>query len=230
MNKGVFISGTDTGVGKTEVSLAIMRALQRKGMRVNAMKPVSAGCKLENGVLINPDAARLQRQSADKLTITEINRYAFEPAIAPHIAAEEAGVAISLDQLYADYVNIQQISDRVVVEGAGGWFVPLSFSQTMEQLAQRLALPVILVVGVRLGCLNHALLTYQAIKASGLSCIGWVANVINPDMLRSAENCETLAAMMDCPCLAVIPYLERADVDSVCSFLRQDGLALLQDL
>jgi dethiobiotin synthetase len=184
--RGIFITGTDTGVGKTLVAVAVLQSLVRSGQRVVGMKPVAAG--IEPGEPVNADVAALQRAGNVDAPLAERNPYAFEPAIAPHLAARESGVTIDLDVIAHAHARLALRADVVVVEGAGGVRVPLSNDHDMLGIAQRLALPVLLVVGIRLGCLNHALLSADAINARGLRCAGWVANRIDPRM-PAADAC-----------------------------------------
>jgi len=213
--QGYFITGTDTDVGKTWISLGMIEALKRQGCKVGVMKPVSAGCETTSDGLRNEDAVRLQRHSNVELDYDVINPYAFEPAIAPHIAAAEAGILIDIETLHNGLQTIAAQSDCVVVEGAGGWQVPLNDFQTMTDLAKRLELPVVLVVGLRLGCLNHALLSVEAIRASGLPLAGWVVNQLSPQMDHMEENIRTLEQMIDTPLLGYIPWLATLDVAAI---------------
>ena len=192
MTKGVFITGTDTGVGKTTIALALMRALQDKGLRVVGMKPVASGCEQTPQGLRNDDAVKLLAQSSAPLPYEWINPYAFEPPIAPHIAAEKIGVTIDINVIRGCYEKIARQVDIVIVEGAGGWLAPINNEQTMADVAVALELPVINVVAIRLGCLNHALLTNDAVANSGATLIGWVANVMDRESLTIKENIETL--------------------------------------
>jgi dethiobiotin synthetase len=203
----VFVTGTDTDVGKTRISVAIIELLQRQGKRVAAMKPIASGCELTIDGLRNDDALQLSQQANVELPYQLINPYAFEPAIAPHIAAEQVGTAIDLALIRQNFDLIQQQSDAVVVEGAGGWLVPLNQTETMADLAINLDLPVILVVDIRLGCINHALLTVKAIESTGLKLQGWIANNFgyNP---QSIEIVETLTQRIWAPCLGYVPRLE----------------------
>ena len=177
---GYFITGTDTGIGKTVVTLGLMRWLQDRGRRVAAMKPVASGCERTPQGLRNEDALQLQQQASMPLDYDVVNPYAFEPPIAPHIAASQAGVQIELDIIRQGVRLLAEHADLVCVEGVGGWLVPLNGEESVADLAVSLGLGVVLVVGMRLGCLNHALLTAQAIQASGASLAGWVANCLPP--------------------------------------------------
>jgi dethiobiotin synthetase len=205
--KGVFITGTDTGVGKTAYACALLQALRCKDHSVAAMKPVASGAEWQDGQLRNSDALALQQAAGGDQSYAQINPYCFAPAIAPHLAAAEAGVQIGLAPLRAACEQLRQQAEIVVVEGVGGWLVPLNDRETVADLALVLQLPIVLVVGMRLGCLNHALLTAQAIEATGLQLAGWVANVIEPDMPALTENLATLRARLPAPLLDVIPYL-----------------------
>lgn len=198
--RGVFVTGTDTGVGKTRVAVALIRALRGQGLRVAAMKPVSAGSAPGE---LNEDVAALLQASNVVADLCDVNPYAFAPAIAPHIAAHQAGMRIELDVIAAAYSRLAVASDVVVVEGAGGWRVPLNETEDTADLAQRLGLPVVLVVGLRLGCLNHALLTAGSIVHRSLPWAGWVGNHVDPAMSCPAENIEALRARLPAPCLGV---------------------------
>lgn len=215
MTWGYFITGTDTDVGKTVVSLGLVAALQRQGYNVGVMKPLSAGCSATAEGLRNSDALKLQRQASAPLPYEAINPYAFAPAIAPHIAAAEQGVRVDIETVQRHYRTIAAQSDCVIVEGAGGWQVPLNDFQTIADLAKRLQLPVILVVGMKLGCISHALLTVDSIRRHGLPLAGWIANQLSPGMERLEENVTTLRQWIEAPLLGNIPYLESCEADSV---------------
>jgi dethiobiotin synthetase len=204
---GYFVTGTDTGIGKTVVTLGLMRLLQERGLRVAGMKPVASGCERTPQGLRNEDALQLQRQASMPLDYAEVNPYAFEPPIAPHIAAREAGVRIGLDVIRAGMRRLAVVSDAVCVEGVGGWLVPLNERETVADLAGRLGLDVILVVGMRLGCLNHALLTARSIEAAGLPLAGWVANCLPPEPDYLQENITALKSGLSAPLLGVVPPL-----------------------
>lgn len=208
MSLGYFITGTDTGIGKTTVSCALLHAFSAQGHTVVGMKPVAAG--RENGVW--QDVEHLKAASNIKLPQALINPYAFEEPIAPHIAAQQTGVEINPQVIQQACQRLMAAADVVIVEGVGGFKVPLSVSGTVEQrydtgdLAKLLDLPVILVAGIRLGWLNHTLLTAQAIQSAGLRLAGWVANTIDPTMLQSKANIQTLTEWLDCPPLGILPY------------------------
>ena len=219
MVQGYFVTGTDTEVGKTWVSVGLIALLKQRGLRVAAMKPVSAGCSVTAEGLRNDDALWLQRYANVDLAYDEVNPYALLPPIAPHIAAAEIGVCIDIQQLRSVFETMAGRTDRVIVEGAGGWRVPLNERQTMADLAQVLGLPVILVVGIRLGCINHALLSADAIALSGLPLAGWVANRVDKDCRAADENIEAIAQRVDAPLLGVIPYMADFDAEGVARHL-----------
>ncbi|MBK9346072.1 MAG: dethiobiotin synthase [Burkholderiales bacterium] len=185
---GLFVTGTDTGVGKTLISAALLHALAAHYPRVVGMKPVAAGTELVNGVQANDDVLALRAASTVQVDPALDNPVLLPDPVSPHIAARRAGVQITVAQLVGAYQALRLQADAVVVEGAGGFLVPLSDTETGADLARALALPVVLVVGLRLGCLNHALLTAQAIAASGLTLVGWVANHVDASMLAQADN------------------------------------------
>jgi len=206
VGNGVFVTGTDTGCGKTEVSLGLIRCLQRRGSVVLGMKPVASGAELRHGELRNPDALRLQAQSSRDLPYAAVNPYAFAPAIAPHLAAQQAGVRIERETIYRGYAALAAQADWVVVEGVGGWRVPLGADFDTADLAVALDLPVLLVVGLRLGCLNHALLSVESVLCRGVRLVGWVANRLDPDMEAWEANLTSLRERIPLPCLGCVPH------------------------
>jgi dethiobiotin synthetase len=209
--RGVFVAGTDTGVGKTLFSAALLLRLGEAGVRAAACKPVSAGCRRESGRLVNADAELLAMAAPVQRPLEVVNPVALEPAIAPHIAAAEAGVELAASALADACRRAGRGADFTVVEGAGGWRVPLNAQETLADVARLLALPVVLVVGLRLGCLNHALLSVEAIRADGLELAGWVANPIDPQMPRLEENIAALEARLGAPMLARLPRCRQPD-------------------
>jgi dethiobiotin synthetase len=217
--QGYFITGTDTGVGKTIVTLGLMQWLQDRGHRVAGMKPVASGCAATPQGLRNADAQQLQQQAGIELAYAAVNPYAFAPPIAPHLAAAAAGCRIDLDRIHARLQQLAGQADRVCVEGVGGWLVPLNERDAVADLALRLGLEVILVVGIRLGCLNHALLTLRAIEASGLRLAGWVANCLPPPADSLEENISTLKSMIYAPLLGIVPALSVVSVKAVAACL-----------
>lgn len=216
---GYFVTGTDTGVGKTAVALGLMHCLQAQGYRVAGMKPVASGCETTPAGLRNADALQLQRQSSVATDYALVNPYAFAPAIAPHIAAQQAGVRIELDTIQSAYTELAAQMDRVVVEGVGGWLVPLNERETLADLACKLELPVILVVGIRLGCLNHALLSAAAIGHAGLQLAGWVANRLPPEADCAGENINALKSRLPAPLLGIVPALDMPGASEIAQHL-----------
>lgn len=212
MTRGFFITGTDTDVGKTEIALGIMKSFQRQGLKVAAMKPVSAGCRHTAEGLRNEDALRLMQQASVELPYELVNPYAFEQPVAPHIAAAEAGTSMQIQPLLDAYRQIATQADMVVVEGAGGWLVPVNQTQTMADVAIALQLPVILVVAIRLGCLNHALLSMQSISQSGLKCAGWIANHLSEPDDIARQNIQTLQQRLGVPLLDVVQFATSGDI------------------
>ena len=211
----VFVTGTDTGVGKTLVSAALLHALARHYPRVVGMKPVAAGTTLVDGIQANDDVLALRAASNCRVPAELDNPVLLPDPLSPHIAAARAGVTISIPHLVACQQQLLTHADAVVVEGAGGFMVPLSDTQTGADLAQALGLPVVLVVGLRLGCLNHALLTAWAIRARGLTLAGWVANHVDPEMLAQADNIAFLQQQLQAPLLASIAHQAQPDARDV---------------
>ncbi len=213
---GFFVTGTDTGVGKTLVACALLKLFAARGLKAVGMKPVAAGAEPVGAGLLNEDVAQLVAAGNVVAPREHVNPYCFGPPIAPHIAAAQAGVAIGIDRIETSFRALAGLADIVVVEGAGGFRVPLAdgtdtAGADTAQLAQRLALPVVLVVGMRLGCLNHALLTVEAVAARGLDLAGWVANHVDPRMAAADENVRALESLIAAPLLARVAYLENPD-------------------
>lgn len=202
--RSVFISGTDTEVGKTVAACALVRRLVAMGQRVAALKPVASGCEWVDGQLRNADALALMAAANVALPYDQVNPYCFEPAIAPHIAAAQAGIHINPQHAARSAEGLD--ADWLVVEGAGGWLIPLDDDYLLPELARCFTDEVILVVGMRLGCINHALLSARQIQADGFRLTGWVANSIDPDMSCPAENLVTLERHLPAPLLAEIPW------------------------
>ena len=209
--RGVFITGTDTGVGKTVVACALVRGLRARGLRVAVMKPVASGSQLTPQGLRNADALALAASAGYEGPYEDLNPYCFEPPISPHIAAKEAGIEIDTSKIRHVYDGLAATADWVVVEGAGGWFAPLNERQTMADIAWGLTVPALLVVGLKLGCLSHAHLTRVGMEAHGVTFAGWVANAVDPGFARAAENLATLERLLGGPALASVPYLEHPD-------------------
>lgn len=227
MKKRFFIAGTDTDAGKTLVTTGLLAAANRQGLRTIGLKPVAAGCEQTPEGLRNSDALQLQQAASITLSYEQVNPVAFEPPIAPHIAAEQAGRSLSADRLAA-YCRgaMMQPADLVLVEGAGGWRVPLSMRESLARLPQLLELDVILVVGMKLGCINHAILTAEAIARDGLHLAGWVANHIDPDMSCQDENLATLERLFRAPLLGCIPWLDNPTPEVVADHVDLSPLQL----
>lgn len=225
MSQAYFIAGTDTDVGKTTIAAGLLHAARLQGLSTLGAKPVASGCTATAKGLRNADAQALIDESTLKLAYEAVNPFAFEPAIAPHVAAREAGVALEVPALLKAMRHVlDQGADLTLVEGAGGWRVPLSDHANLSDLAVALKLPVILVVGVRLGCINHALLSAEAIARDGLQLAGWVANIIEPRTSRLEENLASLAERLPAPCLGRVPRLKVASADAVAEHLQLDLL------
>jgi dethiobiotin synthetase len=224
---GIFITGTDTGVGKTMVACAILHRLCRANVRAVGMKPVAAGTVLSGGAAANSDVLALERHGSVSAAREIINPYCFDAPIAPHIAARFAGVRIDLDVIAGRYAALAGLADVVVVEGAGGFCVPIDAASDMGHVAARLNTPVVLVVGVRLGCLNHALLTAAAIRQHGLRLAGWVANTLDADMLRIDENVAALRERLGAPLIARIGHLVEPSVEAAASCFSIDTVKQL---
>ncbi len=220
-----FITGTDTGVGKTLIAAGLLHAANGRGLRTAAAKPVAAGCVEGVEGLHNDDALLLQRTASIKLPYATINPVALREPIAPHIAAAETGIELGAAALAAAGRQVMDCgADLTVIEGAGGWRVPLNATQTFADIPQLLDIPVIVVVAMRLGCINHGLLTMEAIRRDGLVIAGWIANSVQPDMARHRENLATLCARLPYPLLGVVPFLDCAAPENVAEHLNIDPL------
>lgn len=211
MSTAVFISGTDTGVGKTCVAAALLASLNGSGRRAVGMKPIASGCTQTGLGLRNEDALMLIAHSAAAPDYALVNPYAFSEAIAPNLAAAHAGTQIRLEPIQAAFATLSTMADFVVVEGVGGWAVPLGPALLQADLVRALNLPVILVVGLRLGCLNHALLSARAIAADGCRLLGWIGNRIDPTMAAADENLAALRERLEAPCLGVLEHAQGTD-------------------
>ena len=204
--RGVFVTGTDTGVGKTVIAVALIRALVRQGLRVAAMKPVASGAGLTSCGLRNADALALAEAANVTAAYETVNPYCFAPPIAPHIAAREAGSLIDTAVLHERFCELASLADCVIVEGAGGWLTPIGRGQTMADIASTLALPVVLVVGLRLGCLNHAALTARALASHAAQRAGWIGNSIDPEFDRKTDTIAALEELLQEPAAMIVSY------------------------
>jgi dethiobiotin synthetase len=214
-----FVTGTDTEIGKTLVSCALLHALGQQGVRAAGMKPVAAGAELRDGAWHNDDVDRLLSAASLKLPISLTTPYLLRTPAAPHIAAAFEGVRIEAQKILNAFAQVRQQSEAVVVEGVGGFRVPLSDQFDTAGLAQQLGLPVVLVVGLRLGCINQALLSAEAIAARGLKLAGWVANTVDPTMGHMRENIEAIAARLAAPLLGHVPRLEHPSAAAAAAYL-----------
>jgi dethiobiotin synthetase len=210
---GLFVAGTDTGVGKSRVSAAILTLLARQGLQVAGMKPVAAGCTLIDGHRINEDAEALAAASTVSLDPALACPYRLLEAASPHVAAARESVMIDPGRIRTAATRITPQVDLLVVEGSGGWAAPISDRLTMADIAVALGMPVVLVVGLRLGCLNHAQLSAQAIRASGLPLAGWIANTIDPAMTHHDANVQWLDQALGAPRLGLVDWSPRGEAD-----------------
>lgn len=207
MSQRVFITGTDTHVGKTHISCGLLQQLAMQGYSTLGLKPLSSGCEITAEGLRNEDALQLQAAANIKCSYEQINPMAFEPAIAPHIAAEQQGMQLTISDLIQQcQPGLNQDVDYTIIEGVGGWLMPLNNTETMADFAVQVSDAVILVVGIQLGCLNHTLLTWQAMQQTSLPCLGWVANCLQPDTECVDENIVMLKQRLPIPCLGLVDY------------------------
>ncbi|MNZ51154.1 ATP-dependent dethiobiotin synthetase BioD 1 [compost metagenome] len=220
MTHAYFIAGTDTEIGKTTIACGLLHAARLAGMSTAAAKPVASGCEKTATGLRNSDALGLLGECTLPLRYEQVNPFAFAPAIAPHLAAREVGIKLNVESLAPPVREVLALgADFTLVEGAGGWRVPLAGEENLSDLAIELGLPVILVVGVRLGCINHAVLTAETILRDGLPLAGWVANIVDPATSRIEENLATLAERLPAPCIGRVPRLSNATPAAVASHL-----------
>lgn len=220
MKQIFFVTGTDTEVGKTTISAGLLARANGEGLRTLGLKPLAAGCESTDGGLRNADALLLQRTASVELPYEQVNPLALAEPMAPHIAALREQRRLSADRLAAFCRGaLMQPADFVLIEGAGGWRVPLNPRERLSRLPQLLEIPVILVVGIRLGCINHALLTAEAIARDGLNLAGWVANVQEPQMAGLQENIDSIRASLQAPLLGQVPWLEDATPAEVARYL-----------
>lgn len=219
MRRDFFVTGTDTGVGKTLVTAALLRSFREAGVTVAGMKPIAAGSVAGPEGPANEDALLLQAESSIHHPYATVNPWLFEPAIAPHIAAAEAGQAIDTDRIVAAHARLAASADVVLAEGAGGFLVPLDAHRSFAELPGLLGMEVLLVVGLRLGCLNHALLTAEAVAAHGLVLAGWIGNGVAPEFPRREANVATLTARLPAPCLGIVPWMPVPDVGKAAAAL-----------
>ena len=203
---GIFITGTDTEIGKTQVACALLQSLQQQNISAVGMKPVASGAHLVNDQLQNEDALQLMAASSVQLPYELVNQYVFPTPASPHIAAKLDDQKINLDNIVLNFKEIEARADFVIVEGVGGWLAPLNETQNVADMAQSLQLPVVLVVGMRLGCLNHALLTAKHVQQSGLQLAGWIANCFDKNFSYLEDNIDTLTRCIDAPLIARLGF------------------------
>lgn len=221
----IYVTGTDTGIGKTLSSASLLHALRARGLRAAGMKPVASGCERIDGAWRNADALALQRAGEPGIDYADINPFALEHPLAPELAARDAGIEVALAPILAAHARLAARVDALVVEGVGGWAAPLSASLMQADLVRALRLPVVLVVGLRLGCLNHALLSARAIAADGLHLAGWIGSHVDPAMERVEDNLAMLRARLPAPCWGVLPHAPDADPAAMVRHLRLPMLA-----
>ncbi len=227
MKKGYFIAGTDTGIGKTFVSCALLQAFADKGVNVGAMKPIAAGCDQTVTGWRNDDALQLMKHTNVELSYQQVNPVALPSPVAPHLAINDLNQTVTVEKLTHYFENIKNSADYFIVEGAGGWLVPLNDNESMADIPKAFGLDIILVVGMRLGCLNHALLTATAIEQSGNHLIGWVANIIDPSMLMIEKNILTLKQSIKAPLLGTLPHMDTKEINVAAQKLDIDFLLTL---
>ena len=208
MTHGIYVTGTDTGIGKTHVAVELLRALEKQGVRAVGMKPVASGCIYTQSGWRNDDALALQAKSADLPAYDLVNPFALPLATAPEIAAAAGGIEVTLAPILAAFQQLATRADFVVVEGVGGWAAPLATTLDQSDLVRALALPVVLVVGLRLGCINHARLTLAALRGAQIDVRGWIANAVDPTFEHRDATVALLRARLACvPCLGILPHV-----------------------
>ncbi|MBE9561427.1 MAG: dethiobiotin synthase [Proteobacteria bacterium] len=212
----MFITGTDTEIGKTWCTLALIQYFKNQNLRVAGMKPIASGCYHGINGLRNNDAEQILALTGLDIPYNTINPYSFEPPIAPHIAANQIGQNIDLDIILSNYKKLQTQADMVIVEGVGGWRVPINADLSLKDMVLAMKIPVVLVIGMKLGCINHALLTAEAIIQDGCHLIGWIANVVDENFL-SQQSIDTISGYLSAPLLAQMPYLKTLDIPLLAS-------------
>jgi dethiobiotin synthetase len=214
-----YITGTDTGIGKSVASAALLHALRGRGLRAVGMKPVASGCEMTADGWRNEDALLLQQASDPVPAYRDVNPYALPNPLAPELAAADAGVSIELQPIVEAHARLAAVADTVVVEGVGGWAAPLTASLDQLDVVRALELPVVMVVGLRLGCINHARLTARAIVEDGAQLVGWIANDIDPAMARSDDNFAILQRVLPMPCWGRLPFMAARDTETLSAYL-----------
>ncbi|RKZ41672.1 MAG: dethiobiotin synthase [Gammaproteobacteria bacterium] len=214
MSSSYFITGTDTEIGKTWCTLALIQYFKNQGLRVAGMKPIASGCDCTKAGFRNSDAKQILEFSNLNVPYDWSNPYAFEPPIAPHLAADQVGKVIDLEKIIDKYHRLTALADVVVIEGVGGWRVPINTTQSLKDLVLAMNVPVILVVGLRLGCINHALLSAETIVNDGCQLVGWMANPIDPHF-NAQGSIDTLLKLLKVPLLAQLPYLPSQQISKL---------------
>ncbi|UNK51047.1 dethiobiotin synthase [Lysobacter sp. S4-A87] len=221
--RGWFVTGTDTGIGKSLASATLLHALRARGLRAVGMKPLASGCEVTADGLRNEDALLLQAASEPRPAYDDVNPYALLQPLAPELAAADAGVTVRLQPILEAHARLSAMADAVVVEGVGGWAAPLSADLDQADLVRALDLPVVMVVGLRLGCINHARLTARAIASDGLNLVGWIGNDIDPHMARADDNFTLLRHRLPIPCWGRLPFRDRPDPSALAHLLAPAG-------
>ena len=224
MTRGYFITGTDTEVGKTIVTAALIHAFAERGEKVTGMKPIATGCIQTDSGLHNEDADLLMQYSSVEIPYAQVNPYAYEPAVSPHLAAKKHGESIDFGKIMTVVDQVREQTDWLIVEGIGGWQVPLNDTQTVADLAREVNYPVILVVGTRLGCISHALLTMESIQRSGLEIGGWVANIMDRNVNFLPDVIDTLRLRLNVPLVGIVPPFKLVNPKKVSEHLSIDRL------
>ena len=217
--RACYVTGTDTGIGKSFASAALLHALRARGLRAVGMKPVASGCESTAEGLRNEDALALQQASDPRPSYADVNPFALPNPLAPELAAADAGVSIDLPPITQAYARLAASADAVVVEGVGGWAAPITAAIDQLDVVRALDLPVVMVVGLRLGCINHARLTARAIDADGIRLLGWIANEIDPAMARMDDNFAILQRVLPVPCWGRLPHAPGADPRDMARYL-----------
>lgn len=221
----IYVTGTDTGIGKTFASCAMLHALRRRGLLAVGMKPVASGCERIDGEWRNADALALIEAADPRANYADVNPFALEHPLAPELAARDAGIDIALPAILEAHARLVGRADALVIEGVGGWAAPLSASLMQSDLVRALRLPVVLVVGLRLGCLNHALLSARAVAGDGAHLAGWIASHVDPAMERVEDNLAMLRERLPAPCWGVLPHAPDGDPVAMSRHLTIPGLA-----
>lgn len=220
MSVSLYVTGTDTGIGKTLASCVLLHALRGQGLRAIGMKPVASGCDWVDGAWRNADALALQAAGEPGTAYADINPFALQEPLAPELAARDAGIEVSLPPILAARQRLATRADALVVEGVGGWSAPLSGTLMQADLVRVLQLPVLLVVGLRLGCLSHALLSARAIAGDGLELAGWIGSHVDPQMARMEDNVAMLRERLPAPCWGILPHTPGGDAAALVGYLR----------